>query len=63
MSILLSWLGSADKYYLGYSDDAYRRLEEHNTSERNTFTKKFRPWELVALFECGTARGAAVKME
>ena len=61
--IYLIYSVSADKYYVGYSNDAFRRVIEHNISERNTFTAKYRPWELVALFECGEDRGNAIKIE
>lgn len=40
-----------EKYYVGFSTDPWRRLEEHKTSHRNTFTSKFRPWNLVAVFD------------
>ncbi len=51
-----------DKYYVGISKDAYTRLKYHNAGEKNTYTRKYRPWELVALFEADT-QGAAVKAE
>jgi len=35
----------------------------HNSTERNTYTKKYRPWEIAAVFECGTERGGAMKIE
>ena len=52
-----------DKYYIGYTDDFNRRLVEHNSTERNTYTKKYRPWEIAAVFECGDDRGLAMKIE
>lgn len=53
----------SDKYYVGYSDAPHRRIEEHNTTERNTFTSKYRPWTLSAIFECSEDRGAAMRIE
>ncbi|WP_461398095.1 GIY-YIG nuclease family protein [Flavitalea sp.] len=53
----------ADKYYIGYSDDPHRRLLEHNSKPFNTFTSKYRPWELRAIFECGTDKATAMKTE
>jgi len=41
-----------DKYYVGYSNDPYRRVLEHNTKPFNTYTSKYRPWTLAAVFEC-----------
>ena len=52
-----------DKYYVGYTDNYRHRLEEHNTTDRTTFTKKFRPWQIAAVFELGEDRGTAMKIE
>ena len=54
---------SADKFYIGYSDDPHRRLIEHNTKPFNTFTSKYRPWILKAIFQCGEVEGDAMKIE
>jgi putative endonuclease len=54
---------SADKYYLGFSDNPHRRLLEHNSKPFNTFTSKHRPWELRAIFECSPDRATAMKTE
>ncbi|MFZ1809126.1 MAG: GIY-YIG nuclease family protein [Cyclobacteriaceae bacterium] len=52
-----------DKYYLGYSNDPYRRLIEHNTTTNITFTSKFRPWKLAAVFKCNEAESEAIRIE
>jgi putative endonuclease len=52
-----------DKYYVGSSSDPWRRTEKHNTSGFNTFTSKFRPWKLQAVFEAGKTRGEAEELE
>ena len=54
---------SFDKYYVGYTNDIERRLEEHNTSKLNTYTHKYCPWEVKALFKVSEDRGEAMKME
>ncbi|HEX5150081.1 MAG TPA: GIY-YIG nuclease family protein [Parafilimonas sp.] len=54
---------SADKFYIGYSDNPLRRLHEHNTKPFNTFTSKYRPWELKAVFECGLIEKNAMQIE
>jgi putative endonuclease len=54
---------SSDIYYVGHSDNPWRRLEEHNFSEFLTFTSKHRPWILKAVFECGHSRLEALKVE
>ena len=52
-----------DKYYVGYSSDPWRRLEEHNTKPFNTYTSKYRPWILGAVFSCGDKENEAIKIE
>jgi putative endonuclease len=54
---------SADKYYIGYTRDFKKRLDQHNTADQNTFTGKHIPWRLAVVFECGTDRRTAVKIE
>ncbi|MBE0640218.1 MAG: GIY-YIG nuclease family protein [Bacteroidales bacterium] len=61
--IYILYSRSADRYYVGHTDDYLRRLDEHSNSERNTYTSKHRPWELKAVFECGDDRGEAQKIE
>ena len=50
-------------YYIGYTDNYQRRFEEHNHSERNTFTHKHRPWILKVVFECGGDESKAMEIE
>lgn len=52
-----------DKYYVGYSSDPWRRLEEHNTKPFNTYTSKYRPWEIKAVFACGEEEREAMRLE
>jgi len=54
---------SADKYYVGYTNDPERRLIEHNTKEFNAYTRKHRPWELAHSFPVSDNRGDAMKIE
>jgi putative endonuclease len=49
---------SHEKHYVGISDNPRQRLLTHNTTERNTFTSKYRPWELAAVFEVGSLENA-----
>lgn len=54
----------ADKYYVGYTANASKRLLDHNTQEYfNTYTSKFRPWKLAAVFSCGTEEKNAIHLE
>ena len=40
------WSKNFDKWYVGYSDNLKRRLEEHNQG-KSFATKPYIPWELV----------------
>jgi len=61
--IYILYSEKSDKYYVGHTDDVYQRLESHNNSERTTYTSKHRPWKLMAVFESGSVRGEALKIE
>jgi putative endonuclease len=52
-----------EKFYVGFSTDPWRRLEEHNSKEQKTFTSKFRPWKLVAVFRCPGDQSNIMQME
>jgi len=54
---------SADLYYVGTTNDPERRLIEHNSSPLKSFTSKYRPLQLVAVFEAGSSRGEAEQIE
>jgi len=61
--IYILYSESADKYYVGYTTDFHKRLIEHNTTKHNTFTSKFRPWVLKAVFKIGSNKTEAIKLE
>ncbi|GAL68333.1 GIY-YIG nuclease family protein [Jejuia pallidilutea] len=52
-----------DRFYVGSSQAPWKRLQSHNTSKFNTYTSKYRPWVLKAVFEAGITRGDAEKIE
>ena len=54
---------SADRYYVGHTNEPGRRLEEHNTVIKNSYTSKFRPWVCKACFEVSESRGEARRIE
>jgi putative endonuclease len=54
---------SSNLYYIGYTNDYVRRLNEHNTSDKTTFTSKHRPWIFGAVFYCGDVESKAIKIE
>jgi putative endonuclease len=49
-----------DKYYKGYSQRPYHRLEEHNLG-LSRYTKHFIPWKLVYLESFPTKRQALIR--
>jgi len=54
---------NADKYYIGHTDNVQRRLEEHNTADKNSFTSRYRPWMLKQSFNVSDSRGEARRVE
>ena len=62
-SIYILYTKDYNKYYVGYSADPWRRLEEHNTKPFNTYTSKYRPWEIKAIFGCGKDEREAIRLE
>ena len=61
--IYIIYSESADKYYVGHTNDPDRRLEEHNTVIKNNYTFKYRPWIRKACFVVSESRGDARKIE
>ena len=61
--IYILYSKSSDKFYVGFTNDYLSRLTSHNSSNRNTFTSKYRPWELKAVFETGDNRAVAMELE
>ena len=61
--IYIIYSDSANLYYLGYTNDPKRRLNEHNTNAHNSFTSKHRPWVMRALFECGMSASRTIIIE
>jgi putative endonuclease len=54
---------TADKYYIGHSEDPWERLAHHNTDDKTTYTAKYRPWDIAAVFEAGKTRAVALAIE
>ena len=52
-----------DKFYIGHSEDPWRRIEEHNGGKLHKFTSDYRPWILSAVFKIEGTRGDAGKVE
>jgi putative endonuclease len=61
--IYIIYSSTIDKYYVGQSEDPFRRLSEHNFGKFHKSTTSGRPWELKAVFEIEGGRGEAMKFE
>ena len=61
--IYILYTERSNKYYVGYTQDYILRLEEHNSSSRLTYTAKYRPWQLKAVYSCGLDEATAVQIE
>ncbi|SDD01159.1 Predicted endonuclease, GIY-YIG superfamily [Algoriphagus faecimaris] len=54
---------SINRFYVGHSEDPFRRLTEHNFGKHFKSTTHGRPWILKAVFEVKGERGDALKIE
>jgi putative endonuclease len=54
---------TADKYYVGHSENPWKRLIQHNSNCIEKYTGKVQDWELMAVFEVSPLKGDAVKLE
>ena len=61
--IYILYSESSDRFYIGFSQDPWERVIEHNNDPRNTYTSKHRPWELVTVFSVGENRSDAIIFE
>ena len=46
-TVYILYSPSSGKTYTGYTNDADRRLLEHNVTEVKGFTLRYRPWVLI----------------
>jgi putative endonuclease len=61
--LYILYSSTSDKYYIGYTADAEKRLFEHSHSERSTYTSKHRPWVLKKCIALAESRGVAMRFE
>ena len=61
--IYILYSSLADKYYVGFSSDPWRRLDQHLNNDGTKFTGSFKDWEISATFEASTNIAEAMKME
>jgi len=62
-SVYILYSQSSDRYYVGYTDNVTRRLDEHNLNDHTTYTSKHRPWILKKSISIGFDRGLAMRFE
>ena len=53
---------SSEISYIGYSENPWERLLQHNTKEEGTFSSKHKPWTLKAVFET-PSKAEAISIE
>ncbi|MBC7884722.1 MAG: GIY-YIG nuclease family protein [Saprospiraceae bacterium] len=51
-----------DKYYIRQTSDLILRMKMHNELSENSFTSKYRPWDLV-YFQEVSSRSLTMKLE
>lgn len=61
--IYILYSSTADKFYVGYSEDPWARLQQHRENSSDKFTGKYEEWALMAVFEVGTSRSEAMSVE
>jgi putative endonuclease len=62
--IYILYSETADKYYIGQTEDVQRRLFQHNNPlEAQKFTAKCIPWKLPLYFKVNENRGDAMRVE
>ncbi len=61
--IYILYSTTSDKFYVGYSEDPFRRLSEHNGGKHFKSTSNGRPWILKAAFGVKGNRSDAMKIE
>ena len=61
--IYIIYSNTAEKFYVGHSENPWDRLVQHNENEGDKYTGKYQNWELKAVFEVSENRGEALIIE
>ena len=61
--IYILYSKQADKYYVGHSEDPWKRLAQHLENTGEKYTGSYKDWELRAVFEASAIKGEADKIE
>jgi putative endonuclease len=61
--IYIIYSNTAEKFYVGHSENPWDRLVQHNENEGDKYTGKYQNWELKAVFQVSENRGEALSIE
>ncbi len=61
--LYILYSSTANKFYIGHSEDPWERIVHHNTDDKATYTAKYKPWDIAAVFEAGKTRAEALAIE
>lgn len=61
--IYIIYSNTAEKFYVGHSDNPWERLVQHNENEGDKYTGKYQNWELKAVFEVSENKEDALSIE
>ena len=61
--IYIIYSNTAEKFYVGHSENPWDRLVQHNENQGDKYTGKYQNWELKAVFQVSENRGDALLIE
>jgi putative endonuclease len=61
--IYIIYSNTAERFYVGHSENPWDRLVQHNENEGDKYTGKYQNWELKAVFQVSENRGDALIIE
>ena len=61
--IYFIYSNTAEKFYVGHSENPWDRLVQHNENDDDKYTGKYQNWELKAVFQVSENRGDALLIE
>jgi putative endonuclease len=61
--IYIIYSNTAERFYVGHSENPWDRLVQHNENQGDKYTGKYQNWELKAVFQVSENRGDALLIE
>jgi putative endonuclease len=61
--IYIIYSNTAEKFYVGHSENPWDRLVQHNENEGDKYTGKYQNWELKAVFQVSENRSDVLLIE